>query len=224
MGLPELESGSSAGRRDGRCPDAWHGRVFWSTLPGGGGRRPEARSRTKTRGMPERRWRVTTRPRRGLFQIDVRRRPGVPVSDHRRGRCGVATAGAVRSGGLPRRDGSRPRRPLRRRSSERVPRACGPRRGRTMWRATRRRARVGPALQGPARGLPRGVVAVERSERPATSPPPGLGQPCWRRAVSSARRSQHRADAPSAPIAVGLLTDLPSSIASNSGGDQSVDD
>ena len=32
------------------------------------------------------------------------------------------------------------------------------------------------------------------------------------------------ADAPSAPIAVGLLTDLPSSIASNSGGDQSVDD
>ena len=39
--------------------------------------------------------------------------------------------------------------------------------------------------------LPRGVVAVERSERPATSPPPGLalGQPCWRRAVSSARRA-----------------------------------
>ena len=41
----------------------------------------------------------------------------------------------------------------------------------------------------PARGLPRGVVAVERNERPATSPPPGLGQPCWRRAVSSARRA-----------------------------------
>ena len=71
----------------------------------------------------------------------------------------------------------------------RVPRACGPRRSRTMWRATRRRARVRPARQGPARGLPRSVVAVERSERPATSPPPGLGQPCWRRAVSSARRA-----------------------------------
>ena len=57
----------------------------------------------------------------------------------------------------------------------RAPRACGRRRGRTMWRATRRRARAGPARRGPARGLPRGVVAVERRERPATSPPPGLG-------------------------------------------------
>ena len=47
-----------------------------------------------------------------------------------------------------------------------------------MWRATRRRARAGPARRGPARGLPRGLVAVERRERPA-----------WRRAVSSAGKA-----------------------------------
>ena len=64
-----------------------------------------------------------------------------------------------------------------------------PRRDRTMWRATRRRARAGPARRGPARGLPRGVVAVERRERPATSPHPRSRQPCWRRAVSSAGRA-----------------------------------
>ena len=49
-----------------------------------------------------------------------------------------------------------------------------------MWRATRRRARAGPARRGSARGLPRGVamLATCRVER---------------------REGRHRADAPSAP-------------------------
>ena len=47
------------------------GRMFWSTLPCGTGAIAEPRSRPKDRGMPERRWRVTTGPGRGLFQIDV---------------------------------------------------------------------------------------------------------------------------------------------------------
>ena len=108
---------------------------------------------------------------------------------HARPEPGPMTAawGCCQSAAAPRRTADPQRR---------VPRACGPRRGRTMWRATRRRARVGTARQGPARGLPRGMVAVERSERPATSPPPGLGNhagdvPCRAPGGSSTGRT-HR--------------------------------
>ena len=68
-----------------------------------------------------------------------------------------------------------------------------------MWRATPRRARAGPARRGPARGLPLGVVAVERRERPPTSPPPRSRQPCWRRARVERREGRHGADAPPPP-------------------------
>ena len=50
------------------------------------------------------------------------------------------------------------------------------------------------------------VVAVERRERPPTSSPPRSRQPCWRRARVERRAGRHGADAPSAPIAVDLLT------------------
>ena len=55
----------------GHEDDAWHGRVFWSTLPGGVPAAGERSRGRRQRGMPERRWRVATGPRRGLFLIDV---------------------------------------------------------------------------------------------------------------------------------------------------------
>ena len=72
----------------------------------------------------------------------------------------------------------------------RVPGACRPRRGRTTWRATRRRARAALARRGPARGLPRGLVPCRRASRAAAYvAAPRFRQPCWRRAVSSAGRT-----------------------------------
>ena len=105
-----------------------------------------------------------------------RRRPGLPARDNRRGRCGAATAGAVRSGGLPRRDGRRPGRPLRRRSSEPAHSPAA----RARWT---RRGIGGPGMFDPDqfhdpefRSLVRATRAViaERVHRGVASPPERL--------------------------------------------------
>ena len=91
----------------------------------------------------------------------------------------------------------------------RVPGACRPRRGRTTWRATRRRARAALARRGPARGLPRGLVpVVERREPPPTSPPRGLGNHAgdvpWRAPEGTGTGRTHRPPPSPAQLCVRL--------------------